>query len=111
MDINNLDENKLFFSIGEVAKIFNVNTSLIRFWETEFKQISPQKTKAGKRQFTKKDLKNFQLIYELVKVKGFTLQGAKDSLKQNKSYLLKQLEIKARLKVVKRNLEGLLDQE
>ena len=108
MILNEVNKNKLFFSIGEVSKIFNVNTSLIRFWETEFKQISPQKTKTGKRQFTKKDIENFQLIYELVKVKGFTLQGAKDSLKQNKSTLLKQIEVKTKLEKIKSELENMI---
>ena len=60
MNLNEINKNKLFYSIGEVSKIFDVNPSLIRFWETEFKQISPQKSKTGKRQFTKKDIEKFQ---------------------------------------------------
>jgi len=75
---------KLLYSIGEVAKMFNVNTSLIRFWEKEFDIIKPKKNKKGNRLFTKDDVDNFHLIFNLVKERGYTLQGAKDKLKQNK---------------------------
>lgn len=75
------DTEKLFYSIGEVAAMFDVNTSLIRFWEKEFDVISPSKNKKGNRLFTKKDIDNFKLIFHLVKEKGYTLQGAKDKLK------------------------------
>jgi DNA-binding transcriptional MerR regulator len=73
---------KLYYSIGEVADMFGVNTSLIRFWEKEFDIITPQKNKKGNRLFTKKDIENFQKIFELVKERGFTLNGAKDQLKK-----------------------------
>jgi DNA-binding transcriptional MerR regulator len=72
---------KLYYSIGEVARMFEVNASLIRFWEKEFDLIKPHKNKKGNRLFTQQDIKNFKLIFHLVKEKGFTLQGAKDSLK------------------------------
>ena len=75
---------KLYYSIGEVAEMFNVNTSLIRFWEKEFDVIKPKKNKKGNRFFTKQDIDNFQLIYHLVKEKGLTLQGARKKLKENK---------------------------
>ncbi len=75
------ETEKLFYSIGEVAQMFNVNTSLIRFWEKEFDVISPSKNKKGNRLFTKKDIGNFKLIFHYVKEKGHTLQGAKDKLK------------------------------
>ena len=77
-------ENKLFYSIGEVAKMFNVNTSLIRYWEKEFAVIKPKKNAKGNRLFTKKDIENFHKIYYLVKERGMTLPGAKKVLK-NKS--------------------------
>ncbi|MFN3918336.1 MAG: MerR family transcriptional regulator [Flavobacteriales bacterium] len=76
---------KLYYSIGEVADMFGVNTSLIRFWEKEFDIITPQKNKKGNRLFTKKDIENFQKIFELVKEKGFTLNGAKVQLKKKSS--------------------------
>jgi DNA-binding transcriptional MerR regulator len=75
------ETEKLFYSIGEVADMFDVNTSLIRFWEKEFDVITPSKNKKGNRLFTKKDIENFKLIFHLVKEKGYTLQGAKDKLK------------------------------
>ncbi len=75
------ETEKLFYSIGEVASMFDVNTSLIRFWEKEFDVITPSKNKKGNRLFTKKDIENFKHIFNLVKDKGYTLQGAKDKLK------------------------------
>ena len=78
------ETEKLYYSIGEVAEMFDVNTSLIRFWEKEFDIIKPQKNKKGNRLFTKKDIENFRVIYHLVKDKGYTLQGAKEHLKGSK---------------------------
>lgn len=76
---------KLYYSIGEVARSFEVKTSLIRFWEKEFDIIKPKKNKKGNRLFTKDDMDNFFVIYHLVKERGFTLEGAKRKLKDNKS--------------------------
>jgi DNA-binding transcriptional MerR regulator len=75
---------KLFYSIGEVANIFNVNTSLIRFWEKEFDIIKPKKNKKGNRLFTQADIDNFHIIYNLAKERGYTLQGVKAKLKEHK---------------------------
>ncbi len=72
---------KLYYTIGEVADMFKVNTSLIRFWEKEFTIIQPKKNKKGNRLFTPKDIVNFDRIYDLVKIKGYTLEGAKKALK------------------------------
>jgi DNA-binding transcriptional MerR regulator len=74
---------KVYFSIGETAKMFDVNTSLLRYWEKEFDLIKPYKNKKGDRFFTKKDIETIRTIYYLTKVKGYTLQGAKDALKGN----------------------------
>jgi len=76
---------KEYYTIGEVAKMFDVNTSLIRFWEKEFDVIKPHKNKKGNRLFTKKDIDNLFLIFHLVKEKGYTLQGAKEVLKTKKA--------------------------
>jgi DNA-binding transcriptional MerR regulator len=73
---------KLYYSIGEVAALFNVNASLIRFWEKEFNTIQPKKSKKGNRLFTVKDIENFNKIYHLVKTNGYTLDGAKKVLKE-----------------------------
>lgn len=79
--IQEKDLTKLYYTIGEVAEMFQVNTSLIRFWEKEFSIIQPKKNKKGNRLFTVKDIKNFNKIYHLVKVNGYTLEGAKNFLK------------------------------
>jgi len=92
---------KLFYSIGEVAKMFNVNTSLIRFWEKEFDIIKPKKNKKGNRLFTQADVDNFFIIYHLVKERGFTLQGAKDKLKENKDETINHVEVVKTLKNLK----------
>lgn len=94
---------KLYYSIGEVAQAFNVNTSLIRFWEKEFDSISPKKNKKGDRFFTPKDIENFKIIFHLVKEKGYTLEGAKVVLQSQKN-LSKKVEIIARLELVKAEL-------
>ena len=75
---------KLYYSIGEVAKMFDVNTSLIRFWEKEFDIIKPKKNKKGNRLFTRQDIDNFHIIYHLVKERGMTLKGAKKKMRENK---------------------------
>lgn len=68
---------KIFYSIGEVAKMFDVNTSHIRFWSKQFDVIKPATNKKGNRMYTMVDIENFKVIYHLVKEKGFTLKGAK----------------------------------
>lgn len=77
---------KLYYSIGEVADFFNVNPSLIRFWEKEFNLIQPKKSKKGNRMFTPKDIETFNKIYRLVKVKGYTLEGARKILHDKKQF-------------------------
>ena len=95
---------KLFYTIGEVARMFDVNTSLIRFWEKEFDIIKPKKNKKGNRLFTPNDVDNFHIIYHLVKERGFTLQGAKDKLRQNKQETIDTFEVVKTLKKMKRFL-------
>jgi DNA-binding transcriptional MerR regulator len=103
---------KVYYTIGEVAAMFHVNTSLIRFWEKEFDIIQPRKNKKGNRLFTQKDVDNFHLIFNLVKERGYTLKGAKDKLKKNPEDTLKEYEIiktlnkiEHFLKDIKKNLE------
>lgn len=74
---------KMYYSIGEVAKMFDVNTSLIRFWEKEFEILQPKKNKKGNRLFTQKDVENLKLIFHLVKEKGHKLDAAKEILRKN----------------------------
>jgi len=101
---------KVYFTIGEVADKFSVATSLIRFWESEFDILSPKKNKKGNRQYTKSDIKKLQLIFHLVKERGFTLQGAKDMLQNNPSELQDKMEIIASLDSVKGFLIKLKEQ-
>ena len=75
---------KLYYSITEVSEMFELNASTLRFWEKEFDILKPTKNKKGNRLFTQKDIDLLRKIVELVKQKGYTIQGAKDQLK-NKS--------------------------
>ena len=95
---------KRYYKIGEVAKAFNVNASLIRFWEGEFDIIKPKKNSKGNRLFTQQDIENFKLIYNLVKERGFTLDGAKQKLNQNPEKVVDNQEIISRLEAVKAEL-------
>ncbi|MDV7138263.1 MerR family transcriptional regulator [Maribacter sp. TH_r10] len=101
---------KRYYGIGEVAKAFGVNTSLIRFWEKEFDALKPKKNAKGNRKFTPQDIKNLQLIYHLVKERGFTLEGAKTHLKEEKQKTLSSFEIIQKLERVKSELIKIKDQ-
>jgi DNA-binding transcriptional MerR regulator len=92
---------KLYYSIGEVSKMFDVNTSLIRFWEKEFSILKPKKNAKGNRLFTQKDVDNLHIIYNLVKERGFTLEGAKKKLKENKSDSINEAEMLKSLKKIR----------
>ncbi|MEN8856742.1 MAG: MerR family transcriptional regulator [Flavobacteriaceae bacterium] len=101
---------KRYYKIGEVAKAFSVNTSLIRFWEKEFDIIKPKKNAKGNRLFTSIDISNFKLIYNLVKERGFTLDGAKQKLKKNPEGIVNNYEIISRLEAVKSELNKIKNQ-
>jgi len=92
---------KVYYSIGEVAELFEVNQSLIRFWEKEFDILKPQKNKKGNRLFTKSDLENLKLIYHLVRERGYTLQGAREKLKQNRENVVNSVQMISSLNKVK----------
>lgn len=97
---------KMYFTISEVAKQFNVAASLIRFWETEFEILKPRKTTKGNRLYSKKDIENFRLIYHLVKEKGYTLDGAKKKLKEGvENKTDNNAEIVSHLKNIRKFLE------
>ena len=96
-----MSDSKLYYSIGEVSKMFGVNASLIRFWEKEFDIIKPKKNKKGNRLFTKNDIDNFHIIFHLVKERGYTLDGAKKKLKDNKDDTIKSAEIVQSLQKIK----------
>ena len=100
---------KLFYPIGEVAKRYDVNVSLIRFWEKEFDILQPKKNKKGNRLFRKKDLENLDIIFHLVKERGFTLEGAKKKIKENKSGTIDNIKITKKLQDIRSFLVKLRD--
>jgi len=102
-----LPPSKLFFTIGEVAEMFNVNTSLIRFWEKEFSIIKPKKNGKGNRLFTPQDIQNFQLIYYLVKEQGLTLKGASKKLEGGTDESLKNIKVVEKLESLKSKLQAI----
>ena len=95
---------KLFYPIGEVAQMFNVSVSSIRYWEKEFDILKPKKNKKGNRMFTKKDVDNLRIIYHLTKERGFTLEGAKKKLRENKADTIDNIEIINHLKNIRKFL-------
>lgn len=105
MPVQNTDkELKLYYSIGEVAQMFGVNESLLRFWEKEFPQLNPKKAGRNIRQYRKEDIEIVRLIYHLVKERGMTLPGARQRLKDNKENTLRNFEIVERLKSIRQEL-------
>jgi len=101
---------KRYYSIGELAKAFEVNTSLIRFWEGEFDILKPKKNKKGNRLFTTKDVENLKIIYRLVKENGYTLEGAKKKLKEKGTIVQKNHDIISRLEGIKQELNKIKNQ-
>ena len=94
-------KEKMFYSIKEVADIFDVNQSLLRYWEKEFPSIKPAKTDKGTRQYRKEDIEEIRLVHNLVKEKGMTLPGAKQKLKENRDNVVHTQEIIDRLKDIR----------
>ncbi len=103
VDLNGL--TKLYYSIGEVAEMFNVSKSLIRYWESEFSNLKPVKNSKGDRRFTKQNLEQLNLIFHLVKEKGFTIDGAKKEIKENRKKLKNKQNLLRSLNSVRNRLE------
>ncbi|MFK7908108.1 MAG: MerR family transcriptional regulator [Chitinophagales bacterium] len=101
---------KRYYSIGEVALMFGVNASLLRYWETEFPILNPKKNRQGKRLYTQKDIGNLKLIYSLVKERGYTLEGAKNKLKGSRNELDNQLRVVKTLEDIRAFLVTMRDQ-
>jgi len=95
---------KVFYSISEVAELFGVNTSNIRFWENEFDILKPHKNAKGNRMFTKEDIENLKLIYHLLKERGMTIKGAQQKLKDNKEDTLQNFEVVKKLQDIRQML-------
>jgi len=100
-------DEKKYFRIGDVAAKFNVNASLLRYWETQFEELKPLKTKGKERLYTLDNIKLIEQIFELTKTKGYTLAGAKEILSSSKGKLEHQIEIKEKLLKIKGFLEDL----
>jgi len=98
---------KRYYSIGEVAEMFGVAASLIRYWETEFTSLKPQKNKKGDRRYTAKDIKHLDQIYVLVKEKGYTLEGAKKEISHIKQRQILKNRLLDRLKSLRKEIHGL----
>lgn len=96
---SNIDKH--YYSISEVAEMFDVNTSLIRYWEKEFPSIKPHKNKKGNRLFTKEDIEDVRLVYYLVKERGMTLNGARQKIKDNKKGAAYENQVVEQLKSIK----------
>lgn len=108
MALNKNKDLKMFYSISEVAKLFNVSETLLRFWEKEFPTIKPEKAGRGIRQYTKADIEQVRLVYHLVKERGMTLQGARDMIKRDKGGRVnRNVEVIDRLKAIRSELQAI----
>lgn len=107
VDVDKLE--KLYYSIGEVAEMMDVSKSLIRYWENEFDFLSPKKNKKGDRRFTKENIQQLLVIYDLVKERGFTLDGARQEIKTQRKKLLMKQEVITRLQHIRNGLQDLTD--
>lgn len=105
-EINPATLTKLYYSIGEVAAMFEVNTSLLRFWEKEFKFEVGKKNAKGNRMYNKKEIEFINTVYQLVKIQGFTLDGAKLQIKSQSGKSIK-LDLVDRLEQIKKRLISL----
>ena len=104
------EPERLFYPIGEVAEMFNVNTSLIRFWEKEFDILKPKKNKKGNRLFTPEDVAHLKTIFHLVREKGYTLDGAKKVLEVKQEQIEKEIALRNSLLKLRGFLEELKEQ-
>lgn len=104
MALNPNKELKLYYSIGEVAEMFDVSETLLRYWEKEFPSIAPRKSGRNIRQYSKEDIEQIKLIHNLVKVRGMKLAAAREALKKNKAGTQQTVEVIERLKAVREEL-------
>lgn len=110
MAIDLENSKKLYFSIKEVAEHFDVNESLLRFWEKEFDTINPRKTAGGSRQYSRQDIDDISLVYHLVREKGLTLEGARQMLKHKKDEATRKLDVIQRLERIRDELKSMEDE-
>ncbi len=103
-----MESKKIYYTMGELAEMFDVNTSLIRHWEGQFDVIKPERNKKGNRLFSQQDVDNFKLIYHLVKERGMTLDGAKKAMKRGSVSTGSSLERDVKIMERLQNLRSLL---
>lgn len=109
MSMKDKEITKLYWSIGEIAEMFSVSKSLIRFWENEFDILRPAKNTKGERRFTAQNIEQMRIIYRLVKERGFTIKGAKQEIRENKKRIVNQREAIKSLEKLRKNMKDLLD--
>ena len=102
--LNKDKQLKIYYSIGEVAQMFGITESTLRFWEKEFPQLTPKKAGRNVRQYRKEDIETVKLIYHLVKERGMTLPGARQRMKDNREDTLRRFELAERLKAIREEL-------
>jgi len=109
MALNKNKDLKLYYSISEVAQMFGVTETLLRYWEKEFSNIRPEKTGRGVRQYTKADIEQVRLVHHLVKERGMTLQGARDAIRRDKSKgtINRNIEVIEHLKGIRSELQAI----
>ena len=107
MALNTNKNVKLYYSISEVAQKFGVSETLLRYWEKEFPNIKPEKGGRGIRQYSQEDIEQVELVYNLVKVRGLTLQGARDAIKSKGAKVKTQIDIVNRLTRVRNELQAI----
>ena len=100
---------KLYYSIKEVAQMFGLNQSTLRFWESEFEEIAPQKNDKGTRFYLQEDIDQIRLVYYLLKVRKLTIAGARRKLKDNKADTINKEEIYNRLEQISKELHLLIN--
>lgn len=104
MALNPNKELKLYYSIGEVAEMFGVTETLLRYWEKEFPTITPRKSGRNIRQYTKDDIEAIRLVHNLVKVRGMKLSAARETLKKNREGTQQTTEVIERLQAIREEL-------
>ncbi len=109
MSMKDKEITKLYWSIGEIAEMFSVSKSLIRFWENEFDILRPAKNTKGERRFTAQNIEQMRIIYTLVKERGFTIKGAKQEIRENKKRIVNQREAIKSLEKLRKNMKDLLN--
>lgn len=107
MALNTNKNLKLFYSIKEVAEMFGVNETLLRYWEKEFPQICPQKAGRQVRQYTQADIEQIRIVYDLVKVRGLKISAARELLRKNKEGTQQTLDVVSRLRKIRQELEAI----